>query len=1274
MEAYEYLVQLRDGQAGTSDLKVMEQALELLARAAPAEEEAWERRKRLLAELARLSLESPHRDETPELAALSIVAGRAACTARPAAGPVHATACTNLALALLASADRGHSAPGEEEALRDEARDWLEEALMALPPDDPDRCAVWLDLAVVIGRRDPAAAVAACRAALAEAPPDSPHRATIESTLASMQRRAGTTDHDAVIAWARAALAALADDHQDRPLAAARVAAALRARAAEAAGPPPEEDLAEAADLLRDAAGALARQPGRRLELAQVVAELAAVLLTLHRTDRNDALLDEAVRRAEEVAALFDDGPVLFPVAANLAACLRERYRRRSSAPDLAAAQSWARRAVATAPGTGRGTATARYNLAVVLLHEYETSGSQDVLDEALHHLAAAQAAAPDDALRAEVQSGLAEAMRRRYVHGGSHRDLARGVLAARRAVRLAGAGPRRTRHLGRLCSLLRTRYDATGRAADLELALTLGRAALAASARGGAPEARTASLVSLALLRTFDRAGDRRQLDEAVALARRSAALTPETATARPSRLHNLANALRVRFEVDREVGDLDEAIGLVRASIAAPSRAAARRELALANLGALLIRRFEAVGDPRDIDRAIAAHGEAANAAGSDGPAYAGHLADLGLALFRRHELTDAPNDLNAAITCGRACLDAAGDASPQLAGFRSNLVGPLLARHRLAGAPEDLTEALALGRLAVDAALPRDPARAGYLLNLARALDRAAEAEPDGGAEDAAEEAVRAYAECADSDTATPLWRAAAAQAQAQCEVRRGDLTAAQAAYERAIALLSQVAHRALARVSAQAQLRRLTGLGADAAAVALRLGDPARAVDLLERSRGVLLGQGLDYRPQSGTATDRLEDFRRVLSTDVAPLADPFGGPLHPLSTADPWAPRRAAARAWQDLAGPEAAGTPARPTAPKGGVVAVVNASRHGCAALLVADDGAVTPVPLPELTHADAVAWANTMLDAVDADDWDTSRKLRAVLAGLWTRVAEPVLDALGAIGPPPPGAAWPRVTWVPTGPLALLPLHAAGADGPDEVGASVLDRVVSSYAPTLRVLAHAADDRTPEQAGSLGAAAGPALAVGVTEVPGERSLPHAAPEAEAVHAHLRAAGRPVRAPLLDAAATRAAVSEALVAASWAHFACHCLTDPADPSASALLLPDGPLSVRDLVQGRLTGAHLAYLSSCRSAYGGARLPDESLHIAAALQLAGFRHVIGTLWPVGDDWSHEVASALYPLLTEPGRTPAEAVHHGVRALRDRYPTNPRLWAAYLHFGV
>jgi len=84
--------------------------------------------------------------------------------------------------------------------------------------------------------------------------------------------------------------------------------------------------------------------------------------------------------------------------------------------------------------------------------------------------------------------------------------------------------------------------------------------------------------------------------------------------------------------------------------------------------------------------------------------------------------------------------------------------------------------------------------------------------------------------------------------------------------------------------------------------------------------------------------------------------------------------------------------------------------------------------------------------------------------------------------------------------------------------------------------------------------------------------------------------------------------------------------------------------------------------------------------DEA-DLAAAFQLAGFPHVIATLWEVPDTTAVTVADTFYTHLhTHPDDpTPdtnraAHALHHAIRALRDQYPNLPSLWAAYLHAGA
>jgi CHAT domain-containing protein len=76
--------------------------------------------------------------------------------------------------------------------------------------------------------------------------------------------------------------------------------------------------------------------------------------------------------------------------------------------------------------------------------------------------------------------------------------------------------------------------------------------------------------------------------------------------------------------------------------------------------------------------------------------------------------------------------------------------------------------------------------------------------------------------------------------------------------------------------------------------------------------------------------------------------------------------------------------------------------------------------------------------------------------------------------------------------------------------------------------------------------------------------------------------------------------------------------------------------------------------------------------SEAHHVASSFQLAGFTHVIATLWEVADGDATEFTTTLYGLLAE-GVPPAEAMHRVTLDLRKRYPRSPWLWAPYVHMG-
>ncbi|WP_308297144.1 CHAT domain-containing protein [Streptomyces sp. UNOB3_S3] len=273
----------------------------------------------------------------------------------------------------------------------------------------------------------------------------------------------------------------------------------------------------------------------------------------------------------------------------------------------------------------------------------------------------------------------------------------------------------------------------------------------------------------------------------------------------------------------------------------------------------------------------------------------------------------------------------------------------------------------------------------------------------------------------------------------------------------------------------------------------------------------------------------------------------------------------------------------------------------------------------------------------------------------------LWDRVCEPVVEHVEHVERSDGWSGGPRrVWWSPTGALTRLPLHAAGdhtATGSNP-RPTVLDRVVSSCTPSLRVLG-AAEPATPTPHARP-------LAVALPRTAGYPDLPYVAEEA-AVPRDLLARGT----ALIGTEAERNRVLHEIRTSTWVHFACHAVTEPYAPSTSHLVLHDGPLTITEISRLRLGGAAFAYLSACGTGLGGPQLPDEAPHIGAAFHLAGFPDVVAALWPLADDFAVRAARAFYRAAEPPGRPGALALHRTPHALRD--PMNPSIWAGLLHLG-
>ena len=265
-----------------------------------------------------------------------------------------------------------------------------------------------------------------------------------------------------------------------------------------------------------------------------------------------------------------------------------------------------------------------------------------------------------------------------------------------------------------------------------------------------------------------------------------------------------------------------------------------------------------------------------------------------------------------------------------------------------------------------------------------------------------------------------------------------------------------------------------------------------------------------------------------------------------------------------------------------------------------------------------------------------------------------------------------------PHITWCATGPLAFLPLHAAGIYGSDDPlkQLNIFDFVVSSYSPNLSTLLYTSPH--PVETSSTVKST---LIISQLDSPGQRRLPGTVKEVEAV---LKQISPHSILHLNDENATVNAVYEAIDQHSWVHLACHGIQNVKEPLKSAFALHDGNLDLQALMGKSLKNAELAFLSACQTATGHEGLPDEAVHLAAGMLTAGFQSVIGTMWSIIDEDAPVVAEAFYStLLKEIRRSEpkygtsmvAYALNEAVKKLREKVgDENFERWVPFVHFGL
>ncbi|KAK6541052.1 hypothetical protein TWF694_008430 [Orbilia ellipsospora] len=506
------------------------------------------------------------------------------------------------------------------------------------------------------------------------------------------------------------------------------------------------------------------------------------------------------------------------------------------------------------------------------------------------------------------------------------------------------------------------------------------------------------------------------------------------------------------------------------------------------------------------------------------------------------------------------------------------------------------------------------------------------------------------------------------------------------------DKLVYMLPELTPRSLNNADKQQRLANFFGIPSDAAAAALAAGrEPSDALKLLELGRGIISGLMFEMRTDVTELEAQYPEMARELvnlreTLQPAPentLRDSFEVTMSSkdsiLRESRRMHRKDAETRlnkllenirgqsGFEDFQAPLSNSQLQSAADPN--PIVVINISEYRCDAFIVEKSG-IRAIMLPKLRKVDVEKQASLLRkNSEETDVWD-------ILEWLWDSVVQPVLNAL-EINARPAADEWPHIWWIPTGALSQLPLHAAGkhTEGSDE---TTLDRVVSSYALSIKALLYGrgaratskamrpkqGTGRTADDCEPIAASAyDKALVISMDKTPGHSSLAFVKEEvAEIQKLFPRMNLQPV-----EIQPRRDKVLPQLSECKIFHFAGHGSFNRADPSKSCLLLEDwenSPLTVGTLWEQKIQNYNppfLAYLSACSTgANDEVRYSDEGINLIGAYQLAGFRHVIGTLWEVDDQYCVITAKKFYEKISESGLTDSVipfALHQAMKKLRD-----------------
>ncbi|TDL14173.1 TPR-like protein, partial [Rickenella mellea] len=887
--------------------------------------------------------------------------------------------------------------------------------------------------------------------------------------------------------------------------------------------------------------------------------------------------------------------------------------------------------------------------------------------------------------------SNLGTTFLTRFRQHGESEDIEQAILYQELAVLLTpDRHPDMPCRLANLGDSFSARFERQGEMGDVEAAILNHERAIQLTSEGHPDKPRRFFQLGNSLLKRFEWLGEIGDIERAILNHERAVQLTPDGHADKPGYFSNLGSSFLKRL---KRLGDTEQAILNQEHAIKLVPDGHNKKHRQVNHLGNSATAQSKGHGDMEDIKRAILNHELAIQLTPDGHHDKAGHFCRLGSSLSARFERSGELGDIEQAILNHSHAIQLTPDGHQEKPGYYSHLGSAFLKRFMRLGYLADVDQAILNQECAVQLTLDGHSKKPQRLNHLGDSFS--ARFLRTGQYQDLVKSIVayRTSAYLPDGPAFTRFQAAKKWMWLAREELRRfrpsgqSTLDARRAAPD----LLPRVAWAGPSIDSRQRELLAASSLACNAAAAAISENDPRQALEWLEEGRCIVWGQMLQLR----TPVDELRLDQPNLAAELNQIAEQLqrGTSGNHFSVGQGDGSHDGALKMHRQLAldwdriveqvrqkvGFERFLLPKEFSelrhAARHGPVVVLNVSKYGCDALIIeclSED--LHHVHLEDFSYEIAQTLRRQLHNILSRqrlrdDDKDDDDEFRYILAELWTSVVKPILECLESlqvfVG------EYLHIRWCPTGPLAFLPIHAAGlynADGTSSI--SLPDIAISSYTPTLTALLRSSQHATPDRP-MLNL-----LAVIQPNTPGGDSLPGALEELNSICKHGSNLSLQI---LLGQSATTSKVLSSMEECLWVHFSCHGMHDTARQMESGLVLHDGRLDLSKIIQKRLPHAEFAFLSACETAMGDDSRPEEAIHLAAGMLLAGYRGVVATMWFIRDNYASLVADNVYARLLGDGQPngakAAEALHLAMRQLREqRGGRNFSSWVPFIHMGL